>query len=132
MPFAVRTPGCNKTMPKRAHPAPRFSLSLSQFSWLPAKPAPSTVRPCGDRVPAGADRKGQNKAGALARRFAALRAVLANPAPFAERIAAAAKARGLRVRRPGPLIPPAELWTLFRSALLRRALFQGAAHLNTS
>ena len=74
----------------------------------------------------------EDLAAALKRRFDALRAVLAEPAPHAARMTALLAAHGLRLRAPKPLIPAAVVWTLAHIHAPVRALAHASAHPDTS
>lgn len=108
----------------------RFSVTLRKFSWYTPLPqsAPQSVAGSSPRV----RQLAEDPAAALQRRLAAMRAVFADPAPHARRIADACLARGLRPNRPKSIFPDAELWQFVHAAMPARAASNPAARLDSS
>lgn len=105
-PFTARS---GSDVPRRQRCRPHFSLALQKFSWAPvALTPPASAHGASGSVTA----ERLDPAAALKRRFDALRAVMAEPAPHAARMTALLAAHGLRLRAPKPLIPAAIAWTL--------------------
>lgn len=126
LPFAARS-GSGSPLGRRRRP--RFVLTLRKFSWAPIVVHPrSSV--FGTSRQATAERL--DPAVILKRRFDALRAVLAEPAPHAARMTALLAAYGLHLRAPKPLIPAAVVRTLAHIHAPVRALAHASAHPDTS
>lgn len=126
--FTVCTAAVRK--PRRPLPPRRFSVSLRGFSWYPAQPArgPRSA----DGSSSAATRLREDPSAALQRRLAALRAVFADPAPHAARIAAACRALGFSTHRLKALIPASELRQTLHTFTPSRAPAVASAHLDTS
>lgn len=126
LPFTARS---GSDAPRRQRCRPHFSLTLQKFSWAPvALTPPASAHGTSGSVTA----ERLDPAAALKRRFDALRAVLAEPAPHAARMTALLAAHGLRLRAPKPLIPAAVVWTLAHIHAPVRALAHASAHPDTS
>ena len=126
--FTTRASAAHK--PRSMAPPRRFSVSLRQFSWYPARPAPTSHSVDGSLE--AAPRLREEPTAALQRRLAALRAVFADPAPHAARIAAACRALGFSMRRLKAIIPSSEVRHALAAIWPPRALKHAPAGPDTS